>query len=137
MQPQTAPVALHARRHGARFRQAAPARHAHRGQERRGGGGGKWRGAGGSGQSFSTGAYLSSSRLTPSDPKSMEATALSAVPSRATTVPRPNVSWWTRSPGSSEGISRAGLALAAASARTAAEEKLRRPAAVGEPNRGP
>ena len=37
----------------------------------------------------------------------------------------------TRSPGSSDGMSRAGLALAAASARAAAEEKLRRPAAVG------
>ena len=57
----------------------------------------------------------------------MEATALSAMPSRATTVPRPKVSWWTRSPGSSEGMSRAGLAFDAASARAAAEEKLRRP----------
>ena len=46
-------------------------------------------------------------------------------------MPIPNVSWSTRSPGSSDGISRAGLALAAASARAAAAEKLRRPAAVG------
>src|SRR5205085_793542 len=85
-------------------------------------------------QSLSTGAYLSSNRFTPSDPKSIEATALSATPSSATTVPSPKVSWVTRSPGSSEGTSRAGLAFDAASARAAAEEKLRRPAAVGEPS---
>ena len=50
-------------------------------------------------QSFSTGAYRSSSRLTPSEPKSIEATDLSATPSTATTVPMPNESCTTRSPG--------------------------------------
>ena len=73
--------------------------------------------------------------MTPSEPKSMEATDFSATPSTATTVPMPKESWTTRSPGERLGISRAGLALEAASARSAAELKLRRPASVGVPRR--
>src|SRR5688500_19712005 len=65
----------------------------------------------------------------------MEATDFSAAPSTATTVPMPKESWTTRSPGDRLGISRAGLALEAASARRAAELKLRRPASVGVPRR--
>ena len=57
--------------------------------------------------------------MTPSVPKSIEATDLSATPSTETTVPRPKLSWVTRSPGSSTGIGRLGFAFAAASARAA------------------
>ena len=44
--------------------------------------------------------------MTPLEPKSIEATALSATPSTVTTVPMPNESCTTRSPGSSEGTGR-------------------------------
>src|SRR3954467_6377375 len=70
-------------------------------------------------QSFSTGAYRSSSRLTPWEPKSMDATALSPTPSSATTLPIPNESCTTRSPGASDGTARL-VAFASASARIAA-----------------
>ena len=53
----------------------------------------------------------------------MEATELSPTPSSATTVPRPKVSCWTRSPGSRDGIGRPALAFLAASERALAVPK--------------
>ena len=42
--------------------------------------------------------------MTPDEPKSTDACMFWPLPSSETTVPRPNVSWVTRSPGSSEGM---------------------------------
>ena len=54
------------------------------------------------GYSFSTGAYLSNNRLTPAEPKSIVASALSPPPDVETTVPSPNFWCVTRSPADSD-----------------------------------
>ena len=57
-------------------------------------------------QSFSRGAYRSDRRLSPEDPKSTSAIALSPSPEVATTVPMPKVVCSTLSPATKDGISR-------------------------------
>src|SRR5690606_37472733 len=67
-------------------------------------------------QSFSSGAYASRSVFSPPDPKSILTLVFSATPSTDTTVPRPNASCVTRSPGASDGTARPPLFLGAAAA---------------------
>src|SRR5690606_27458373 len=67
-------------------------------------------------QSFSSGAYASRSVFSPPDPKSILTLVFSATPSTDTTVPRPNASCVTRSPGASDGTARPPFFGAAAGA---------------------